>query len=349
MSSIINTGFVGNNNTAIGSSSNSNGTTGNNNTSVGFNALKGAVGNSATQCTAVGSGALVSNAGSFNTALGYNALGNNTTGIGNIAIGVSAMLSGTTGNNNTAIGNNSLSGITGGNFNICIGNNAGSGYTGVESNNILIGNTGIRGETGTIRIGATGQTSLFVPLYNITADVSNNVIPLTNFNQVRYNPTTTQLVQCIPTFITTSTVFSTLGTYTGNTANVTSQSQVFTDITLSAGTWLINYTISLNVTTGSVLLSAAGTLIYISGGGILGSAEFAKTYQTFSSDIIQVDNDYNSRPIGGSASCIVTLASTSTVNAYFRYKSTGGLGTSRWQLSNFGGGSWNYLNAYRLS
>jgi hypothetical protein len=76
--------------------------------------------------TAVGYNALFSNTtGIQNTAVGYNALSSNTTGNRNIAGGYNTLFSNTTGIQNTAVGYNALSSNTTGNRNIAVGENAG--------------------------------------------------------------------------------------------------------------------------------------------------------------------------------------------------------------------------------
>jgi hypothetical protein len=129
---------------------------------------------------AFGSEALFSNTtAGFNSAFGNFALNLNTTGGSNSAFGSGALFSNTTGNNNSALGNNALFFATGnnnsalgnfalthlttGNSDIAIGNNAGFNLTGSESNDIYIGNTGVAGESNTIRIGdGSTQTAAFI-------------------------------------------------------------------------------------------------------------------------------------------------------------------------------------------
>jgi len=61
---------------------------------------------------------------SDNTALGADALSNNTTGVQNSAVGVNALSTNTTGGNNTAVGNNALISNTTGSANIAVGRRA---------------------------------------------------------------------------------------------------------------------------------------------------------------------------------------------------------------------------------
>jgi hypothetical protein len=95
--------------------------------------------------TASGYYALSSNQGSDNTANGYYALKRNNSGLDNTADGFEALYGNTTGSNNIALGFFAGLNLTTGNYNIDIGNN------------------GVAGESGTIRIGSAGsQTATFI-------------------------------------------------------------------------------------------------------------------------------------------------------------------------------------------
>ena len=74
----------------------------------------------------------------YNTAVGFQALYGDTTGIMNTAVGANALLANTTGSVNTAVGFHALGDNTIGNFNIALGFNAGFVLTG--DYNIAIGN-----------------------------------------------------------------------------------------------------------------------------------------------------------------------------------------------------------------
>jgi hypothetical protein len=97
--------------------------------------------------------------GNNNTALGFGAGNHITTGTGNVAIGVSALLALTTGINN--IGIDALDSLTTGSNNTAIGiagtSPSGIAYTGAESNNLLLSNVGVLGESNKIRIGTSGS------------------------------------------------------------------------------------------------------------------------------------------------------------------------------------------------
>ena len=118
------------------------------------------------QNTAVGVNALASEASAAdpryltnNTAVGYGALQSAqaySASNYNTAIGASAMSGSFQGQGNTAIGASALASIVNASFNIAIGEFAGSALTsGGEESNILIGNAGVAGESGAIRIGGS--------------------------------------------------------------------------------------------------------------------------------------------------------------------------------------------------
>jgi hypothetical protein len=136
-------------NTALGSDSLHSNRTGDANTALGVAALAN---NNANQNTAVGCRALVSNTTGFiNTAVGYATLFKNTTGLGNTAIGMKALENDTTGGGNIAVGVRAGSSIVTGNSNIHIGN---SGLPG-DSETMRIGQF----QTATYIAGISGQTA----------------------------------------------------------------------------------------------------------------------------------------------------------------------------------------------
>jgi hypothetical protein len=130
------------------------------NTANGWEALADNTTGSAN--TAAGFAALLDNTtGSANTAAGYQALERNTTGSSNTANGFDALFNNTTGGSNTANGTFALFNNTGSD-NIAVGNNAGVALT-TGSNNIDIGSQGVVAEANTIRIGTVGtQTATFI-------------------------------------------------------------------------------------------------------------------------------------------------------------------------------------------
>ena len=86
---------------------------------------------------------------------------NNTTGNANVAIGSLAAYSNFTGGGNTAVGEQALFDNQSGNYNIALGFAAGNRTTG--SNNIVIGDIGVEGESNTIRIGGDGFAGALRP------------------------------------------------------------------------------------------------------------------------------------------------------------------------------------------
>jgi hypothetical protein len=147
-------------NTAIGLEALENNTIGQHNTAVGNATLLGNT--TGSENTAIGDGALLFNIGGYsNNAVGGLALFYNTTGNENTATGGNALINNRTGNNNTANGFGALRNNNGSN-NIALGYNAGVNLT-TGDNNIDIGNAGVAGEAGVIRIGTTGtQAATFI-------------------------------------------------------------------------------------------------------------------------------------------------------------------------------------------
>jgi len=126
--------------------------------------------------TAIGFGALQANAGLYNTASGFEALQANSTGSNNTANGVGALYGNTLGSSNTASGYEALLQNVGGTFNTAVGQGAlqsnvngfsntaigvNAGQNIVNSNNVDIGNSGVSGDNGIIRIGASGTHVAF--------------------------------------------------------------------------------------------------------------------------------------------------------------------------------------------
>jgi Chaperone of endosialidase/Collagen triple helix repeat (20 copies) len=160
---------TGDANTATGSLALSGNTTGASNTANGFLVL----GNNTTGYfnTASGATALLNNTtGSWNTVTGAQALLLNTTGNGNTANGFNALIFNTTGDDNTANGNDALYNNTTGSRNIALGVQAGENLT-TGDDNIDIGNLGVAGESGTIRIGTVGTHN-----HTFIAGISNNFV-----------------------------------------------------------------------------------------------------------------------------------------------------------------------------
>jgi len=114
------------------------------------------------------------NTGTDNTSLGYNSLTDINDGDFNVAIGSLAGENITDGSGNVCLGMDALDNITTGSENIGIGFNAGTNLTATDSDNIIIGNTGVVGDNNKIRIGAQGvgsgqQNNTFIAgIYGVT-------------------------------------------------------------------------------------------------------------------------------------------------------------------------------------
>ncbi len=171
--------FTGILNTAVGQGTLTSNIFGVENTAVGAGALTNNVGpNSCSNCgnnnTAIGFQAMFSNGtpsnngGSFNTAVGNNALFK-TDGISELneavsdtGVGNNVLAANTIGSFNTAVGDSALLNVSGNsNFNLALGSNAGKNLTS-GSNNIYLGSVGgAATESNTLRLGG-GQSRAFV-------------------------------------------------------------------------------------------------------------------------------------------------------------------------------------------
>jgi hypothetical protein len=146
-------------NTAVGTEALLDLTTGQDNTALGFRALtENTEGN---LNTAVGSAALRNNrGGNRNTATGDASLFDNSAGNNNTANGYHALQS-NKGNNQTAVGSGALEDTATSSNNTALGYQAGKNLT-TGNDNIEIGNPGVAGESGAIRIGSSDQTRTFI-------------------------------------------------------------------------------------------------------------------------------------------------------------------------------------------
>jgi hypothetical protein len=143
-------------------------TTGNDNTAIGARALIVLATGSQNTCVGSASG-LAMVAGNNNTSIGQTSLHNITSG-----------------SSNTAVGKNALAGVTTGSTNIALGYLAGQDYTDVDSDNISIGNQGVGGNSGEIRIGtlATHTTCYIQGISGISVSNLNLVTIDTSANQL---------------------------------------------------------------------------------------------------------------------------------------------------------------------
>ena len=119
------------------------------NTAVGYQAMLNTSTGHAN--TVVGYRALTTNStGHHNTAMGHDALYSNTDGIGNTALGLRSSFGMTSGQNNTAVGKNTLQNCTTGDSNVAIGSGALRNVDGNISENTAVGNQalGVNGSGG---------------------------------------------------------------------------------------------------------------------------------------------------------------------------------------------------------
>ena len=163
--------------------------TGGANTGIGMDCLKSVTTGLFNTCVGSSTGSKVTTA-SNNTSVGSASFVSCTTGGANTTMGYHSLNALTTGTNNTAIGNNACDNIKTGILNVCVGDSAGTALTLADSNNILIGNQGVVGDSNTIRIGTTGSHTLgFIPGVLTLGNVSNNTEGVKFLNDyVSYTP-----------------------------------------------------------------------------------------------------------------------------------------------------------------
>ena len=174
---------TGGGNNAMGDGALYSNTTGQHNIAIGRLALAANTTNNSN--TAVGNQALGYSTSDGNTAVGDSALfsftgvpsmQNNCTGC-NTAVGYQALQDTTTGASNTAVGSQALEIATSA-ANIAVGFGAGGNIT-TGSNNIAIGSAGTSSDSGVIRIGGVGtQTSFFVTGVRGATTGFNNAVPV---------------------------------------------------------------------------------------------------------------------------------------------------------------------------
>ena len=133
----------------------SNALTGSQNCSFGSESLLVATTSNYTSCFGSNSGKAIST-GDSNNLYGYNSGVKINTGFNNSAYGFSVLENLTSGSSNCAYGNGSLGNIVTGVSNACYGGNSGYSLTLADSYNIMIGNVGVAGDGGVIRIGFPG-------------------------------------------------------------------------------------------------------------------------------------------------------------------------------------------------
>lgn len=232
--------------------------------------------------------------GSENVGMGSLALGSLTSGSQNTALGRATSYFLTTGSNNTCLGHSTCESLVTGSSNVCIGSGAGGTYNGAESDNILISNNGVNGESGVTRIGIQGtQTSCYIA--GITGVTNSNT------QLVTINSSTGQMgVVALIGGTTVSSIDSgsAVSLTTATAKNVTS-------ISLVAGTYcvsgIINFTGTPTVT-GPQLASIGTTTNTIGTQGLNAISEIWVTTDFSTGDVSLTLPPY-----------ILTLGSTTTV------------------------------------
>lgn len=140
--------------------------------------------------------------GNGNTALGFNACVAITTGANNIGIGPNALTLVDTGSNNIAIGG-ALNGAASVSRNIVIGGTSGSSYTTNESDNILINNVGVVGESNIMRLGTTGtgnneiEKTFIAGIYQEVVGATNEYVIIDSDGQLGSTGNPSQTVSVI--------------------------------------------------------------------------------------------------------------------------------------------------------
>jgi hypothetical protein len=98
------------------------------------------------------------NIGTFNTALGLDALAGNTSGVGNVALGASALFGNTSGSRNIGVGTAALLANSSGHDNIALGNSALQSNT-IGFDNVAVGSFALQNNTSNRNL-AVGKSAL---------------------------------------------------------------------------------------------------------------------------------------------------------------------------------------------
>lgn len=160
-------------------------TVGNFNTGLGNFVLKAVT--SANSNTAVGNRSCqLLDTGGINTAIGDTTLSSATSTVSNVCVGFGSLAQLSTAiGRNTALGTAALGAINTGSDNIGVGYQVGSQYLNAESNNIVIGNIGVIGESNVMRLGTQGtgtrqQTQTYIAgvINTVSGRVVNTTVPL---------------------------------------------------------------------------------------------------------------------------------------------------------------------------
>ena len=269
-------------NTAIGFQAGYGITSGISNTSVGSYAGSGVT--TGTYNIAVGDSALGRKAdkksGASNIAIGLQAEFQLTTGNRNIGIGDETWWKLTDGNNNTAVGYRAGYNLVSGSNNLAFGYEAGYNLSGTGSNNIVLGNTGVSTDDGTIRIGTVGtQTSAYIAgIKDVTLTgtpktvvIDSTTGQLGSIASSGGSGTVTSVGLSLPSLFTvTNSPVSTTGTLTGTLASQT-MNTVFAAPSGAAGAPTFRALLAadipaLNQNTTGTAANVTGTVAVANGG-----------------------------------------------------------------------------------
>lgn len=162
------------------------------NISIGWNSMANISGSSTNYNVAIGSQSMRNMTGDGGVAVGWSSQLNNV-GANCTCVGLNSLRFATNTTNSVAVGSGSLQSQSGtATGNIAVGYQAGSNYETTESNNILLGHTGVIADSQTIRIGL-GQSKCFIDgITDVQADET--------YERVLINPADGQLATDTPAY-----------------------------------------------------------------------------------------------------------------------------------------------------
>lgn len=211
---------------------------------------------------AVGGARFITYGGGTNTFVGQECGTINASSVDNTCVGYQSLSSLSSGTRNTAVGKFALTQLTTGAGNLALGHmtggfgGAGVNYTSSESNNILLNNTGVVGESNKLRIGsATGtgvgelNAAYIAGIYGGSNSGTQNLAVIDSANKLGSSTTTSVTGSLeMSSYIKADTVFNTVTT------------------TSSAGQYQINGTAVLHTYGTDNLFIGAGAGTFTAGG-----------------------------------------------------------------------------------
>lgn len=201
----------------------------------------------------------------------------------NCAFGSECLQSLNNGKFNTAMGRGCGFNFDG-SYNILIGRTTASAYTTTESSNIIIGNTGVLGESHVMRLGTTGSGNAQVNTTYIAGIAS---VSVANTQMVTINTSTGQLgSQAFTSGTVTSVSVTSANGFAGTVATATSTPAItistsITGILTGNGTAISGSTVTQNgVLVGGATNAVASTTVGSTGQVLQGNTAAAPTYST---------------------------------------------------------------------